>query len=246
VIINESLARKHWPNGDALGKRLAFRVGQTPWREIIGIVGDTRDGGPAADPLPTLYVPFAQKETFWTWMTWQTMLVRSDRDPSALIPNLRTAVRSLDADLPILTATTLVDAMAASGATRTFAMQLFGGFALVALLLGAVGIYGVLSYSVSSRRQEIGIRMALGALPGAVRWSVLRPVWAATAVGVILGVAGAALGARFLESLLFGIQPRDVPSFGSMAFALVVVAVIASWWPARRATRLDPVSVLRD
>jgi ABC-type antimicrobial peptide transport system permease subunit len=138
------------------------------------------------------------------------------------------------------------DTLAVSGATRTFAMQLFGGFALVALVLGAVGIYGVLSYSVSSRRQEIGIRMALGAPPSAVWWSVLRPVWMATAVGVILGGAGAALATKFLDALLYGIPPRDFLSFASMAAALVFVAVVASWWPARRATRLDPVSVLRD
>jgi predicted permease len=246
VIINEALARKHWPDGDALGKRITFRQGQTPWREIVGIVGDTRDNGPEHDPSPTLYVPFTQKEAAWTWMTWQTLLVRSGSAASALIPSLRTVVRSLDADLPLLSAVTMEDTLAVSGATRTFAMQLFGGFALVALVLGAVGIYGVLSYSVSSRRQEIGIRMALGAPPSAVWWSVLRPVWMATAVGVILGGAGAALATKFLDALLYGIPPRDFLSFASMAAALVFVAVVASWWPARRATRLDPVSVLRD
>lgn len=155
-------------------------------------------------------------------------------------------VRSLDPDLPLLTVATLEDALAVSGATRTFAMQLFGGFALVALLLGAVGIYGVLSFSVSSRRQEIGIRMALGAQSSAVWWSVLRPVWVATVVGVIIGGAGAALATTYLRALLFGVPPRDIVSFVSMAAALVLVAAVASWWPARRATRLDPVSVLRD
>ena len=243
IIINAALARKHWPNGDAVGKRITFRKEQ-PWREIVGVVGDTRDDGPAVEPLPTLYVPFAQAA--WPWMTWQTMLVRAASDPAAVIPTLRSVVRSIDADLPILKIGTLDEALAASGATRTFAMQLFGAFALVTLLLGAVGIYGVLSYSVSSRRQEIGIRMALGAQPASVWWSVLSPVWMATGAGVILGAAGAALGARFLESLLFGVPPRDALSFVSMALALVIVALVASWWPARRATKLDPVSVLRD
>jgi ABC-type antimicrobial peptide transport system permease subunit len=136
--------------------------------------------------------------------------------------------------------------LAVSGATRTFAMQVLGGFALVALVLGAIGIYGVLSYSVSSRRQEIGIRMALGAQPSAVRWSVLKPVWTATAIGVVLGTIGAAMTTTFLRTLLFGVPPRDMASFASMAGALILVALAASWWPARRATRLDPISVLRD
>ena len=246
VVLNESLARKHWPNGDAIGKRIAFRVGQTPWREIVGVVGDTHDAGPGNDAKPTIYVPLAQKEANWVWLTWQTLLVRTNGDPSTVAPSVRNVVRGLDADLPLLRAVTLEDALAESEATRTFAMRLFGAFALVTLLLGAVGIYGVLSYSVSSRSQEIGIRMALGAQPVSVWWSVLRPVWMATAAGVMLGTAGAALGAKFLESLLFGIPARDVLSFVSMAFALIVVALVASWWPARRATRLDPVSVLRD
>jgi putative ABC transport system permease protein len=244
VIINEALARKHWAKGDAVGQRLAFRQGQTPWLEIIGVVGDTRDAGLADDPLPTLYVPLAQKS--WAWMSFQTLVVRSEGDPSALIPSLRAEVRTLDADLPVLSAATMEEALAKTGATRRFAMQLFGGFAIVALLLGAIGIYGVLSYSVSSRRQEIGIRMALGAQPSAVCWSVLRPVWMATAAGVILGGVGAALTTKFLAALLYGVPPRDLVSFATMAAALVLVAVAASWWPARRATRLDPVSVLRD
>ena len=246
VVLNESLARKHWPNGDAIGKRIAFRVGQTPWREIVGIVGDTHDAGPGNDVKPTIYVPLAQKEATWVWLSWQTLLVRTNGDPSAIIPSVRSVVHGLDADLPLLRTVSLEEALAESEATRTFAMRLFGAFALVTLLLGAVGIYGVLSYSVSSRSQEIGIRMALGAQPVSVWWSVLKPVWMATAAGVLIGTAGAALGAKFLESLLFGIPTRDVLSFVSMAFTLIAVAIVASWWPARRATRLDPVSVLRD
>lgn len=246
VVLNEALARKHWPNGDALGKRIAFRQGQTPWREIIGIVGNTHDAGPGNDAVPTIYVPLAQKETNWVWLTWQTLVVRTNGNPAALVPSVRNVVRGLDADLPLLRVVTFEDALAESEATRTFAMRLFGAFALVTLLLGAVGIYGVLSYSVSSRSQEIGIRMALGAQPASVWWSVLRPVWMATAAGVVLGAVGAAMGVKYLESLLFGIQSRDVLSFVSMAAALVLVAIVASWWPARRATKLDPVSVLRD
>ena len=245
IILNESLARKHWPGGDAVGKRIAFRQGQTPWREVIGVVGNTHDSGPGEEAIPTIYVPFAQKEVNWTWMTWQTLVVRSNGDPAALIPAVRGVVRELDADLPLLTTSTLADALAVSSATRIFAMRLFGAFAVVAVLLGAVGIYGVLSYSVSSRRQEIGIRLALGAQPSAVSWSVLKPVWMATAVGVAIGAVGAALTTQFLRALLFDVPPRDMLSFVSMAGLLLLVAIVASWWPARRATKLDPVSVLR-
>jgi predicted permease len=247
VVINEALARQHWSDRSPLGRRLSFRPGQTPWLEIVGVVANTRDEGRAEEAPPTLYVPFAQKPPTWTWMTWQTLVVRAGIDrPETLRPAIEAAVWSLDPDLPLLEVRTMDAAMAEPEARRRFATQLFGAFALIAVLLGAVGVYGVMAYGVAQRRQEIGIRLMLGARPAQVVVAVSKAALLFAGAGLAAGVVAAAGATRLLESLLYDVAPTDVATFASMALALFAVAGLAAWIPARRALQLDPVVVLRD
>jgi predicted permease len=246
VVINEALARLHWPGGDAVGQRFSFRPGQLPWLEIVGVVGDTRDDGLDQAAPPTIYVPFAQKPDTWRWMSWQTLVVRADRDPVALVPAIRDLIRSMDPSLPVLEATPVASWFAQQGAARRFAMQLIGGFAAIAALLVAIGVYGVLSYTVSARRREIGIRAALGAsrprLVGAVVRTTLVFAVGGLAVGAMLAIGAAGL----LGTLLYGVEPTDPWTYVVIGTALLALASVAAWIPARRALSISPLTALRD
>jgi putative ABC transport system permease protein len=246
VVINQTLATRLWPGASPIGQRISFRPGQMPWLEIVGVVGDTHDQGLDRSSPPTLYVPFAQKAPTWGWMSWQTVVVRTDGPPAAVVPAIRAAVWALDPNLPLLNVSTVEAAYAENDARRRFAMQMLGGFASLALLLGAVGVFGVLSCGVSERRQEIGIRMALGAGPGQVASAVVRSVLVFGAAGVAIGVIVAMILSRFLGTLLFQIEPTDPLTFVGTAVLLLIVAALAGWVPVRRALRLDPVEVLRQ
>ncbi len=246
AVINEALARKHWPDADPLGKRVAFRQGQSPWLEIVGVVGDTHDAGLAESAPPTIYVPLAQRQANWTWMSWQTLVVRAEHDPAALVGPVRDAVWALDPNLPLLRVATFDQALAENDSTRRFSMALLGAFAGLALLLGAIGVYGVLACAVGERRQEIGIRVALGARPRQVVSSIVRPALVFALAGLAAGLAAALSVVGFLRALLFGIEPADPFTFASAVLLLLGVAAAAAWWPARRAMRLDPVEVLRQ
>jgi len=247
IVINEALARRHWPDG-AVGARINFRPGEMPWYEIVGVVGDTRDEGVAEDAPPMIYAPFAQRAPSWAWMSWQTLLVRAaDRgDPLRLVPDVRAAIWSIDRNLPLLDVATVEARLAENEARRRMALGLLGAFALVAVLLGTLGVYGVMSYSVSEQRQEIGIRVALGARPAAVAAGVVRRGAQLAGTGVLLGLGTAALVTRTLETLLYEITPTDPQTFASMAVLLLAVATLAAWIPARRAMCVDPAIVLRD
>lgn len=244
VIINEALARLHWPDENPVGRRICFRPGQLPWREIVGVVGDTHDEGLDRPAPPTIYVPYAQAT--WRWMTWQTLVIRTAADPATAVSAVQAAVWDRDPNLPLLKTTTMAAAFAENDAQRRFVMQLLTGFAVLALVLGAVGIYGVLACTVSERRQEIGVRVALGARAGQVVSSVARTVLVFALAGVAAGAVVAVVLTRFLDALLFDVPPTDPVAFVSMAAVLVAVAVAAAWVPVRRALRLDPVSVLRE
>ena len=246
VVINEALARRHWPGVDPLGRRVSMRPGETPWLEIVGIVGDTHDEGLDVAAPPTLYLPYDQAADAWGWMSWQNFVVRTAGDPEALARPVSAAVWALDDQLPLLETGTLAAAFAENAARRRFAMQMLAGGAVVALLLGAVGLYGVLSRGVSERRQEIGVRLALGARPRQVAVSVVRPVLATAATGIGLGLLVAVWASRLIESLLFGVDPVDPVSFAVVVLLLLAVSGLAAWQPLRRATRLDPAEVLRE
>lgn len=246
VILNESLARKHFPDGDAVGHRISFRVGETPWREVIGVVEDARLESPDVAPRTGIFVPFTQKA--WPWLTWMTVVARAEPgvDPVTLSQPLRGALREIDADLSPLAIGTLEDAFRDNTARRTFAMTLVAGFGLLALLLSVVGLYGLITYSVAREQREIGVRIALGAHSGDVVGRVLRRSLALTAAGALVGLAGAAAVSRLIESLLYGVSPVDTATYALTAGLMLAVAAMTTMLPALRAARTDPVEAIRS
>jgi predicted permease len=248
VLFNESLAKRFWKNGDeAVGRRISFVGPGGPWYEIAGVVGDTRDDGLDQPAPPAVYVPYAQRRQEWAWLTFQTLVVRAQagQEPSDLLPSIRGVLREIDPLLPMQTVRTVTQLYSENAARRRFAMQLTAGFALLALLLGAIGIYAVVAYSVAQRRREIGIRLALGAQPRAVARQIVRGALGLASAGAALGAISALGLTRFLETLLFGVEPTDDGTFVGMAALLLAIAALASWLPARRAMRVDPVEALR-
>lgn len=246
AIVNESLARKHWPQGGAVGSRIAFRVGETPWREIVGVVSDARLASPDIEPEPGIYVPFAQKT--WPWLTWSTVVARvaAATDPTSVTGGLRSALLELDPALPPQSMSTAEAAFRENTADRTFAMTLVAGFGLLALLLSVVGLYGLIAYSVERQRREIGVRIALGAPAGSVvRRVLLRSLWLSSA-GAALGLVAAVALARVVASLLYGISPVDATTYVVTAALVVMVALATAALPAARAARTDPLAALRS
>jgi hypothetical protein len=245
VVFNESLAR-FWIDG-AVGRRISFAGPEGPWYEVVGVVGDTRDVGLDQPAPPAVYVPFAQRREQWGWLSWQTLVVRARPgfEPADLVPSIRFALSEIDPLLP-LQLTTVNDLYAENTARRRFAMRLTAGFAALALLLGALGIYAIVAHSVAERRREIGIRLALGARPRTLLRQVVRSVLGLAVAGAAIGAVSAYGLTRFLESLLFGVAPTDGATFASMGALLMAIAVLAAWLPARRVMRVDPVKALRE
>jgi predicted permease len=246
VIVNESLARLHWPDRDPVGTRISLAGASGPWLEIVGVVGDTRSTAADEAAAPALYMPFAQKR--WNWMTWLTVVVRSANvsDPTTLGAGVRSAVRQLDAELPVHRVATVNQLYRESVARRRFATVLTGAFAVAAMLLGMVGMYGVLSYGVVQRRREFGIRIALGARAGQVTRVVVGEALALAGIAVIIGTVAAFGLMRLLSGLLFEVSPTDPATFVSVALLVAAIAAVAAWVPARRATRIDPAATIRD
>jgi putative ABC transport system permease protein len=242
AIVSDSLARRFFPGEDALGRRvrLPSRTGAGPWMTIVGVAHDVKTQALDADERPVLYRPLLQASSLAL-----TLVVRGSQPPAALGAAIEGEVRALDRELPIYAVRTMGDAMAATVAQRRFAMQLLGLFAAAALLLSAIGIYGVIAYNVAQRTREIGIRMALGARPTDVRRLLLTHGARLAALGVAIGLAGALLLTRAMRALLYGVSPRDPMTFAAIAGLLGVVALLASYLPARRASRIDPLEALR-
>jgi predicted permease len=246
AIVNESLARLLWPGGDPVGARISFAGASGPWLEVVGVVGDTRSNTADAPSAPALYMPFAQKR--WEWMSWLTLLVRTDRagDEAALGSAVRGVVSRIDPRLPVQRIAPVAELYRESVARRRFATALTGAFAVLALLLGLIGMYGVLSYTVSQRRREFSIRMALGARASQVTLVVVRQALALAAAAIVLGTLGALAATRLLHDLLYETSPDDPATFVVVAALVAVVAVVAAWIPARRATRIDPAATIRE
>ena len=242
MIINQALARKQWPAGDAVGQRIRFDEDQ-PWFEIVGVVGDTRHDGLDQPAPPMLYMPQAQRP--WSWMTWLVLAVRTTADPTGLVPAIRDQMTALHSAVIPERVATLNDIYADSAARRRFATILLGAFAALALVLGATGIYGVLSFTVARRGREIGIRMALGEERGRVAARVVRDGLLLAVAGLALGLPTAWLLARFLQSLVFGITTTDLATFAVVPATLLAVAAAAALVPALRATRVDPVRAMK-
>jgi predicted permease len=240
VIISDSMAKRFWPGEDAIGKRLtSVFAGEKP-REVVGIVGDVKlNGLEVREPVPAMYMPFEQNTG-----PGMELAVRS-RVPNVLAAAIA-AVHAVDPDQPILESGTVEQLLRDSLSRQRFAMLLLGGFAALAILLAAVGIYSVLAYGVRRRRREIGIRMALGAQAGAVLRMIVLQGMRTALVGVAIGLAAALALGRVLASLLYGVRASDPATYAAVAALLCAVALAASLLPAMRAARIDPVRTLRD
>jgi len=238
AVINETMARRFWPKGDALGKRINLcSLDPKPcWSTIIGVAGNVHQFG--LDGEPTFDVYFAGG---WT----PHVVVRTATDPVALATAVTGVIHRVDPNLPVTHVTTMDELLTDSISPRRFSAMLVGIFAMLAVVLAAVGIYGVMSYTVSQRTQEIGVRLALGAQTADVRGMILAQTIKLTVLGVAIGLAGAFAVARFLTSLLFGVGTHDPVTFFGVALLLILVAVVAAYVPARRAMRVDPIVALR-
>jgi putative ABC transport system permease protein len=245
VIINEALARKHWPDEDPLGKRIAFRPGESPWLEIVGVASDTRMSSPEAEPSPALYIPQAQKT--WSWLAGFTVVARFAPGVEAkeLRARFQAALWELDDQLPVYRFDTVRERYSERIAGRSFAMNLVLLFAVVALVLSVVGLYGLMAYTVAQQRQEFGVRLALGARPIDIIRRVLRRSLGLATAGLVLGLALSLLTTRFLESLLYAVSPTDAPTLVTISALIVFTAAIASWAPAYRAVRSNPLNALK-
>jgi len=242
VVVNRLLASQLFPDGDAVGRRLRLVNPEQSdaWRTIVGVVGDVRYRGLEEDTQPTLYTPFAQTPFMWLYVMVRTPVVSE-----SMVRSLREATSSAHPSLTAADPRPMRAVLAETVAQPRFNMLLVSSFAVLALLLSAIGIYGVVAYSVARRTQEIGIRMALGAGRADVLRMVLAEGVAMAAAGVMLGLAACAVMTRLMSGLLVGIAPRDPVAFTAGAVLLLAVAVLASFVPAHRATRVEPVTALR-
>ncbi|HSB09291.1 MAG TPA: ABC transporter permease [Blastocatellia bacterium] len=244
IVVNDTFAQKFFPGEDPIGKHIKPGIGTddspSVWREIVGVVGSVSHLSLSADPDPEYYVPHAQMP-----FDSMTIVARTEGDPRSLISAVRSEVRALDGDLPVYNFKTLEEYVAGSVAQPRFNTLLLAIFAGIALVLTAVGLYGVMSYSVTQRTHEIGIRMALGAGGHDVLKMVVRQGMTLTLVGMGAGLAGAYFLTRFMESLLFGVSATDPITFIGISVVLAGVALGACFVPARRATRVDPMIALR-
>jgi putative ABC transport system permease protein len=240
AIVNQAFAQRYFPAGDVLGKRLAFGCEDGLCTTIVGVVGNVKQESITADVAPEIFVPFSQMP-----MNGMTLFVRTTGNPTDLAQALRSEVFAIDRNQPVYNLKTLDQRVVETIATSRSLMLLFSGFALLALVLASVGIYGVVSYAVSQRTREIGIRMALGARGVDVLRLVLRNGMTLVVAGIAIGVGGALALTRFLTTMLFGVTPTDTRTFVVVSLALGVVALIACLVPARRATKVNPLEALR-
>jgi putative ABC transport system permease protein len=242
AIANKAFASRFFPNGDVLGKRVGFGCEEKEGlcRTIVGVVGNVRQEGITDAVTPEIYLPFSQMP-----MNGMTVMVRTTSDPLNVARALRSEVLAIDKNQPVYDMKTLGQRVDEAVAVSRSLMVLFTAFALLALTLGAVGIYGIVSYSVTQRTHEIGIRMALGARAGNVLSLIMKNGLALVLTGIVIGVGGALLLTRFLTTLLFGVTPTDRVTFVVVSLIFFVIAAVASLIPALRAMRVDPLVALR-
>jgi hypothetical protein len=247
VVVNQEFARKYLPGTKPLGHHFRYFGMDSlnePTMTIVGVAGNVRTDALAAPATPEAYVSYLQHPSRTRWPMTIAVRARQARGLAAVLPSVRTTIASVDGDVPVQVST-MFDLVAKSVADRRFTMTVLSTFACVALLLATAGIYGVLSQTVLQRTGEIGVRMALGAEPGSVARLILTAAIVPVLLGIVVGGAGAALGVRLLREFLFGVTPFDPAAFAAAATLLAVVAVLAAYLPARRATRVDPLSALR-
>jgi putative ABC transport system permease protein len=238
VIISEAMAKRYWPGEEPVGKQIGSGPGH--WREIVGVVKDVKHFGLDADTPPSIYFPVRQVPA-----RGMTLVVRTSGDPLTAVAALRRQIWAGDKNMAIAQVTTMNDLVASSITQQRFILLLLGCFAALALALAAVGIYGVMSYAVTQRTHEIGIRMALGARTIDVLKLVVRNGMSLALIGVGVGVAGAFALTRLLRNLLFEVKPTDIATFSTVTLGLLLIALLACYIPARRATKVDPLVALR-
>jgi len=254
AIVNETAARRYWPGADPIGKRLAmgsverfgyFRVapepGQPEWREIVGVIGDVRGSALDLPPQPELFYSYRQ----YPWYG-PTMLVRTGGDPLPLAAAIRREATTLNSRAVVTDVTSMQQIAADSIAQPRFRAGLIGLFAALAMLLGMLGIYSVMSYATTQRTQEIGIRMALGATTLDAVWLVVGQAMRATGIGLVLGIVAALIFARWMSSLLYGVGSADPVTLAGTCLVFGGAALVASYIPARRAAGVDPSVALRS
>lgn len=250
VVVSEGFVKEFYPNENPLGKHITIGWGRqrsenkadtvNAGGEIVGVVGDVKSFGPSGKPAATAYLPFAQAP-----ISDLSLLVRSPASLAVIINSARAAIREIDPDLPIFDVKTMTDAISESVAQPRFYAILLGSFAAIALMIAALGIYGVISYAVSQRTRELGIRIALGAQRERVVRLVIGQGLTLTLVGIVLGIVGAYAVTRLISSMLFGVAPADPLTFVAVAGVFVIVACLASYLPARRAATVDPIIAMR-
>jgi putative ABC transport system permease protein len=245
AVVNQAMVRHFFAGENAVGARVrwARMDGPPQWITIVGVAGDVRHFGLDHDDEPAVYTPYPQ--LMQSWKRWMTLVVRTKESPAALIKSAKQVIWSVDNQIPIAKVRTMSAVMEESSAEREFNALLLGVFAVMALVLAAVGIYGLTSYSVTQRTYEIGIRMALGADRGNVLKLILGRGMFLTSIAVLIGLAGAVGLTRLMTSLLFGVRPTDMATFAAVSAVLSGVALIATYIPARRATTVDPMVALR-
>jgi putative ABC transport system permease protein len=243
ILINQAMAQRFWPEEDPLGQRLRFGEPSDPVYTIVGVVGDIKHMGLGADEGPVMYQPHTQKR--FAWLRWMTVVVRTEVEPLTLSAAVRSRVQEVDRDLPVYNVETMDQLLKNSVAQPRFSTLLLGSFALLAMSLTAIGIYGVVSYGATLRTHEIGIRMALGARAGDILKLVIRNGATLTLIGVAIGLGLSFALTRVMTSLLFGVTPTDAMTFVTVSACLVVVTLLACFLPARRATKVDPLVALR-
>jgi putative ABC transport system permease protein len=241
VAINEAMAKSLWPNEDPVGKRITIAdMAGDPWREIVGVVKNIKHLGLENDAQPEMYVPYLQRS--WSSMS---IVIRTVGDPKSLIDPIRSEVRKLDKDMPLYDIRTMEQLISELVAWPRFRTFLLGIFAAVSLVLSSIGIYGVMSYSVLQRTHEIGLRMALGAQKSDMLKLIVGQGMVLTLIGVAVGLGAAYAATRVLSSLLFQIRFTDVMTYALSALLLAVIALLASFFPARKAMKVDPIIALR-
>lgn len=240
AIVNEAFARSYWPNENPLGRRFRETREGAPWITVVGLVADARTESLAQANVPKVYLDLYQ-----TGAKHLAILLRGHLDAAAIPREVREQVQAVDPTLPVFGAQTLNETVSASLSERRFSMQMVALFALTALLLAGLGIYGVISYMVSERTHEIGIRLALGAQRRIILRMVMRLGLGLAAAGAAVGLVGALIVSRLMAGLLYGVRPTDPLTFAGVAFLLIGVALLACYIPARRAIRVDPLVALR-
>jgi predicted lysophospholipase L1 biosynthesis ABC-type transport system permease subunit len=239
VIVNQTFAQQHFPGEGPIGRTLITGMAQRP-SEIVGVVADVRGADLSTPPVPEYFLPALQRPEAFT-----NVLVRTTLSPSAMAPLVREALAAVDAELPLLQPQALSTRIAQTVANRKLALVLLAGFAALALVLASLGVYSVMAHLVAFRTSEIGLRMALGATPSAVMRMVLGHGRRLTLAGIAFGIGGALVVSRLMRQALFEVDPADPLVYLAVSITLLIVAECASFFPARRATRIDPVTALR-